>query len=148
MADGGLEVLLAHPGGPFFARKDAGSWTIPKGLVEPGEEPMAAARREFEEEMGWAPPPGAVLLPLPPVRLKSGKTVLAWAFETTLQQIPPLPGTSTFTLVWPPKSGRVQTYPEIDRAAFFPLADAAVKLAEAQLPFLAALQAYGGAAGP
>jgi predicted NUDIX family NTP pyrophosphohydrolase len=138
--DGALEVLLAHPGGPFFARKDAQAWGIPKGIVNEGEDLLAAARREFEEELGWVARAAVDYVALGSVRMKSGKTVHAWAFARAATGGPKLAGTSVFTLEWPPKSGRQQTFPEIDRAEFFGLAQAAEKILVAQLPFLDRLQ--------
>jgi predicted NUDIX family NTP pyrophosphohydrolase len=139
---GPAEVLLAHPGGPFFARQDAGAWSIPKGLVHEGEDLLAAARREFTEELGWAAPEEqAAFIPLGWIRMKSGKTVHAWAFASTLDVLPDLAGTSVFTLEWPPRSGRQQTFPEIDRADFFALPQAAEKILAAQQPFLERLEA-------
>src|SRR5262245_19371812 len=112
-AGGGVEVLLAHPGGPFFRNKDQGAWTVPKGEPTPGEELRAAAVREFLEELGL--PAGEPLLPLGEVRQKARKTVHAWAFEG---ELPPgfTPASNTFELEWPPRSGRRQRFPEIDRA--------------------------------
>jgi predicted NUDIX family NTP pyrophosphohydrolase len=135
-AAGALEVLLAHPGGPFFARKDAGAWSIPKGVANPGEDLLDAARREFAEELGWAPDEQAAFLSLGWVRMKSGKTVHAWAFASGRKDVFSLTGTSVFTLEWPPKSGRQQTFPEIDRAEFFSLPQAAEKILPVQQPFL------------
>jgi predicted NUDIX family NTP pyrophosphohydrolase len=110
-----LEVLLVHPGGPFWARKDLGSWTIPKGEIVPGEDPLAAAIREFEEELGFAPL--GELLPLGMVNQKGGKNVHAWAFEGNCN--PRALKSNTFTIEWSPRSGRMQEYPEVDRAEFF-----------------------------
>lgn len=126
------EVLLAHPGGPFFARKDDGSWTIPKGLVGDGEDPLVAARRELEEEIGLSVE--GPFLPLGSVRQKGGKVVHAWAVEGDFD-----PGSitsNTFELEWPPRSGRRQAFPEIDRAAFFGLAEARRKMIAAQAVLL------------
>jgi predicted NUDIX family NTP pyrophosphohydrolase len=134
------EVLLAHPGGPFFARKDSGAWGIPKGIVHEGEDLLAAARREFTEELGWSPDEQAVLIPLGAIRMKSGKTVHAWAFPTERPEVPPLPGTSVFDLEWPPRSGHRQTFPEVDRAEFFRWPQAAEKIIPAQHPFLERLR--------
>jgi predicted NUDIX family NTP pyrophosphohydrolase len=134
--EGALEVLLTHPGGPFFARKDAHAWGIPKGIVHEGEDLLAAARREFAEELGWAAPAEVDCVALGWVRMQSGKMVHAWAFPTALAGAPKLAGTSVFTLEWPPKSGRQHTFPEIDRAEFFGLVQAAEKILVAQLPFL------------
>lgn len=134
----GLQVLLAHPGGPFFARKDEGVWTIPKGVVEPGEEDLLQrARIEFEEELGIKPVGKAIALGS--VRQKGGKIVHAWAVEGDLPE-----GfeakSNTFDLEWPPHSGTVQSFPEVDRAAFFSLEEAARKINPAQKAFLDHLQ--------
>jgi len=126
----GLEVLLVHPGGPLWARRDVGAWSIPKGECEPGEEPLAAARREFAEELGSEPPPGPAL-GLGEIRQKSGKRVIAWALEGDLDA-----GTvvsNTFQVQWPPRSGRMIEVPEVDRAGWFGLDDARLKLNPAQV---------------
>jgi predicted NUDIX family NTP pyrophosphohydrolase len=130
----GLEVLLAHPGGPFFARKDDGAWTIPKGVPEEGEELRAAAAREFGEETGL--PVSEPLLALGDIKQKGGKTVHAWAFAG--DALPPafLPRSNTFEMEWPPRSGRRQSFPEIDRAELFGLDVARRKINPAQIPFL------------
>jgi len=133
-----LEVLLAHPGGPFWSRRDAGAWSIPKGQYDADEEPLAAARREFLEELGL-PAPDGPLIPLGEVRQPSGKLVTAWAVEADLDPTAIVPG--TFELEWPRGSGQVQTIPEIDRVAWFPLAEARVRLLEGQRPFLDRLPA-------
>jgi predicted NUDIX family NTP pyrophosphohydrolase len=135
---GALEVLLVHPGGPFFKNKDAGAWTIPKGLINPGEDPLAAARREFTEETGSQLPQRAEALKLTPVRLKSGKTVHAWAIEgdfdtTTLNS-------NAFMTEWPPRSGRNQEFPEVDRAEWFSPDAARAKANPAQAAFVSELQ--------
>jgi predicted NUDIX family NTP pyrophosphohydrolase len=132
-----IEVLLGHPGGPFWARKDAGTWSIPKGLVEPGGDLLATARREFAEETGLVPE--GEFLPLAPVTQKSGKAVHAWAFEAEfdLAQF----ASNTFELEWPPRSGRRQSFPEIDRIAWTALPDAEAKILAYQRPFLTELQA-------
>ncbi len=132
-----LEVLLAHPGGPFWAKKDDGVWTIPKGLVEPGDDLIAAARREFTEEthlIAEGLPAKGELMALAPVNQKSGKTVHAFAFEADFD-LPALPAT-TFEIEWPPKSGRRQNFPEIDRIAYFTLPIAMTKIIAYQLPLL------------
>jgi predicted NUDIX family NTP pyrophosphohydrolase len=134
---GALEVLLAHPGGPFFAKEDEGAWTIPKGEPEPGEDLLAAARRELREEIGCDA--GVPLLSLGSVTQRGGKVVHAWAFEGDREEGAPLPS-NTFELEWPPRSGRRRSFPEIDRAAFFPLALAHRKIREAQRPFLTRLE--------
>jgi predicted NUDIX family NTP pyrophosphohydrolase len=126
-------VLLVHPGGPFWAKKDAGAWSIPKGEYVDGEEdPLACARREFEEELG-TPAPGD-LVPLGEVRQKSGKRVTAWAAAGDLD--PTGVASNTFTMEWPPRSGRMQEFPEIDRAAWFALDEAREKINPAQAAFL------------
>ena len=128
-----LEVFLVHPGGPFFAKKDLGAWSIPKGLVEPGEDPRLAALREFSEEVGL--PVTSELLELGSVTQKGGKRVSAWAFAG---DAPPgyAPASNSFELEWPPRSGRRQSFPEVDRAEFFPVDLARQKLIAAQVPFL------------
>jgi len=128
-----LEVLLAHPGGPLFARKDAGAWTVPKGEYGSDEEPLAAARREFEEETGF-PPAAAEYLELGSVKQRGGKTVRAWAFagDWDVREL----RSNTFSLEWPPRSGRQQEFPEIDRMQFFDLDTAREKLNPAQVDFL------------
>jgi predicted NUDIX family NTP pyrophosphohydrolase len=132
----GLEVLLGHPGGPFWTKKDDGVWTIPKGLVEPGDDLLGAARREFTEETNLT----AVgeLTCLRPVNQKSGKVVHAWAFETDFD----LTGfaSNTFEIEWPPKSGRQQSFPEIDRIAYFKLPAAMAKILPYQQPLLRELE--------
>lgn len=137
----GLEVLLVHPGGPFFANRDAGSWTIPKGEVDGDEEPLVAARREFVEETGLEVP-GDGFISLGSVRQKGGKEVLAWAFEGNCD--PETIRSNTFELEWPPRSGRRREFPEIDRAAFFAPDEAKAKLNPAQVAFLERLRNAGG----
>jgi predicted NUDIX family NTP pyrophosphohydrolase len=132
-----VEVLLAHNGGPYWARKDHGHWTIPKGEGEPGEELAAVARREFAEETGHEVPDGP-LIDLGEIRQKSGKLVLGWAVEGDLD--PATAVSNTFEMEWPPRSGRVQSFPEIDRVAWFGLEDARSRLKEAQVPFLDRLE--------
>ena len=131
--EGRVEVLLAHQGGPFWAKKDLGHWTIPKGEVEPGEELVAVARREFEEETGSKVPDGP-LVELGEIRQKSGKLVLGWAAEGDLD--PSTAVSNTFDLEWPPRSGVVQAFPEIDRVEWFDLDEAHRRLKAAQVPFL------------
>jgi len=135
-ADGAVEVLLAHPGGPFFAKKDAGAWTIPKGAPEAGESLEDAARREFREEIGTAIDDDAPLLALGSVRQAGGKTVHAFAAEVFGWADPVEVRSNTFELEWPPRSGRTHAFPEVDRAAFFTLDAAASMLLAAQRPFL------------
>jgi predicted NUDIX family NTP pyrophosphohydrolase len=132
-----LEVLLVHPGGPIWARRDAGAWSIPKGEYEPDENPLAAARREFEEELGTAPP-GGEPIELGEIRQKSGKRVVAWALagELEVRRV----RSNTFTLEWPPRSGRVQAFPEVDRAEWFSLAAAREKINPAQVRLLDRLE--------
>jgi predicted NUDIX family NTP pyrophosphohydrolase len=139
-AEGGLEVLLVHPGGPFWARRDAGAWSIPKGEVDPGEEERACALRELAEETGSVFEAGAGdLLPLGEVRQRSGKVVTAWALEGDLDANAIC--SMTFELEWPPRSGRRQTFPEVDRAAWLALPAAREKLLPAQAPFVDRLAA-------
>ena len=132
-----LEVLLAHPGGPFWAKKDDGVWTIPKGLVEPGEDLVAAARREFNEETNLTAE--GELLALTPVNQKSGKLVHAFAVEADFEL--GAFSSNTFEIEWPPKSGKRQDFPEIDRIAYFALSAAKIKIIAYQLPLLLALEA-------
>lgn len=129
----GPEFLLAHPGGPYFARKDEGAWTIPKGLIDANEDHLDAARREFREETGYEPP-ATNFHPLGSVRQGSGKIVHAWAFVGDFD--PASLTSNTFEVEWPPRSGRMRAFPEIDRADFFPFAEATRKILPAQLPFL------------
>jgi predicted NUDIX family NTP pyrophosphohydrolase len=129
---GGLEVLLAHPGGPFWARKDEGAWTVPKGLVGPGEEALAAARREFAEETGSTVE--GEFHPLGQVRMKSGKAVTVWAVEGDLD--PATVRSNTVSIEWPPRSGNVREYPEVDRCGWFDLAAARRKIHPSQAPLL------------
>jgi predicted NUDIX family NTP pyrophosphohydrolase len=126
--DGEIQVLLGHPGGPFFRNKDAGAWSIPKGEPQPGEELLAAARREFQEETGIKPE--GPMVALTPVKQQGGKVVHAWAFPGDCQ--PQAGACNTFTLEWPPRSGRQIECPEIDRAEFFPLATARQKIVPGQ----------------
>jgi predicted NUDIX family NTP pyrophosphohydrolase len=135
----GLEVLLGHMGGPFFARRDDGAWTIPKGEYGADEEPLAAARREFAEELGTAPPALAEYHPLGSVRQRNGKEVTAWAVAGDFDIATVV--SNTFELEWPPRSGRRQSFPEIDRAAWFDLAAARPKVIAGQAVFLDRLAA-------
>lgn len=138
-----LEVLLVHPGGPFWRRRDAGAWSIPKGEVDPGEEERACALRELAEETGTRfEADDDALLALGEVRLKSGKVVIAWALEGDLDADAIV--STTFELEWPPRSGRTQTFPEVDRAAWLALGAAREKLLPAQHPFLDRLAAIAG----
>ena len=131
-----LEVLLAHPGGPFWAKKDDGAWTIPKGLAEPGADPLLTARREFSEETNLVAEDDVI--PLEPVKQRSGKVVHAWAFEADLDLS--AFASNTFEIEWPPKSGRRQRFPEIDRVAYFTLPAAMVKIVAYQRPLLRELE--------
>jgi predicted NUDIX family NTP pyrophosphohydrolase len=135
----GVEVLLAHPGGPFFAKKDAGAWSVPKGEVDPGEDPLACARREFNEETGLTPPLDHFAA-LGTIKQRGGKTVEAWAFEGDCD--PATLTSNTFELEWPPRSGRLQSFPEVDRLQFFSLADACDKINRAQIEFLERLEQH------
>jgi len=134
---GRLEILLAHPGGPFFRNKDDGAWTLPKGELEEGEDAQVCAVREFREETG-IDPKQATLLPLGEIRQKGGKRVLAWAFETpdSAIELALLPPSNTFELEWPPRSGKRVPFPEIDRLAFFELDEARRKMLSAQVELL------------
>ncbi|MDQ0758904.1 NUDIX domain-containing protein [Streptomyces canus] len=133
-ADEGLEVLLGHMGGPFFARRDAGAWTVPKGEYEPASESAwAAARREFQEELGL-PPPNGEAVPLGEVRQTNGKVVTAWAIEADLDPATVVPG--VFSMEWPPKSGRMREFPELDRVEWFGLDRARTVIVKAQAAFL------------
>lgn len=133
LSGGVPEVLLVHPGGPFWARRDAGAWSVPKGEYEDGDDPLASALREFEEETGAALESGE-LLELGDVKQKSGKVVTAWAAEGDLD--PDAVHSNTFTMEWPPRSGRTAEFPEIDRACWFGIDDAREKLNPAQAEFL------------
>jgi predicted NUDIX family NTP pyrophosphohydrolase len=135
-AEGAVEVLLGHFGGPLWAKKDAGAWAIPKGVVEAGETPEQAARREFQEELGF--PAEGELVPLGRIRQKGGKIVEAFALEGDLDA--DAIRSNSFTLEWPPRSGRTQSYPEIDRAAWFNLAKAREKILPSQAPLLDLLE--------
>ncbi|MCG8970179.1 MULTISPECIES: NUDIX domain-containing protein [Streptomyces] len=131
--DGGTEVLLGHMGGPFYARRDAGAWTIPKGEYDPAEPAWEAARREFEEELGLPPPDGEAV-PLGEVRQSGGKVVTAWAVEADLDPATIAPG--TFRMEWPPRSGRIEEFPELDRVAWFTVDRAREVIVKAQAAFL------------
>lgn len=128
----GLEVLLVHPGGPLWAKKDEGAWSIPKGEIETGEDPLTAACREFEEELGS--PVSGDFIELTPIRQASGKMVYAWAVEGDFD-----PATLTgglFSMEWPPRSGRQQQFPEVDRAEWFTMEHARRKINKGQTPLL------------
>lgn len=136
-----IEVLLVHPGGPYWRSKDLGAWTIPKGEVDAGEDLLAAARREFLEETGFALP--GEPFALAPVRQRSGKLVHAWALEGDLDAAAIV--SNTFEMQWPPRSGALQAFPEVDRAAWFDLEEAARRILPAQQPLLLELAGRVGA---
>jgi predicted NUDIX family NTP pyrophosphohydrolase len=141
-----VEVLLVHPGGPFWAKKDDGAWFIPKGEIETGEEPLDAALREFREELGMAPPAGEPR-PLGTAKNKSGKLIYAWALAGDLD----LTGleSNTFSLEWPPRSGKSREFPEVDRAQYFGIEQATQKMHPAELPFVQRLlEELGSGASP
>ena len=135
-----LEVFLAHPGGPFFKNKDDGHWTIPKGEIDGHEEPLSTAIREFREEIGIDLDPANKFIDLGSIRQKGGKVVQAWAVEG---DCPAGHGvkSNSFQLEWPPKSGKLQSFPEVDRAEFFDLETAKTKIKSTQIPFLDRLEA-------
>jgi predicted NUDIX family NTP pyrophosphohydrolase len=135
---GGIELLLAHQGGPFWKTKDAGHWTIPKGEVEPGETWLDVARREFAEETGTDLEINDTL-PLGEITQKSGKVVVAWGIEGDLD--PASAHSNTFSIEWPPRSGQLQSFPEIDRVEWFEPAEARHRLKAAQVPFIDRLEA-------
>ncbi|WP_455353874.1 NUDIX domain-containing protein [Streptomyces sp. SYSU K217416] len=138
-ADAGTEVLLAHMGGPFWERRDAGAWSVPKGEYTPEEEPRDAARREFTEELGLPPPEGEYV-PLGEVRQTGGKVVTVWAVEADLD--PDLAEPGTFTMEWPKDSGVMRVFPEVDRVGWFGIERARAKLVAAQAAFLDRLAAH------
>jgi predicted NUDIX family NTP pyrophosphohydrolase len=133
---GNLEVFLVHPGGPFWVKKDAGAWTIPKGEIGVDEDPLAAARRETTEETGFTP--DGDFLALPTIRQKAGKLVQAWAVEADCD--PAQLRSNAFSMEWPPRSGQMAEFPEVDRGAWFGLDEARTRLLEAQHPLLDALR--------
>jgi predicted NUDIX family NTP pyrophosphohydrolase len=137
----GLRLLIAHMGGPFWARKDDRAWSVPKGECEPDEEPLDAARREFAEELGLPAPEGPTL-DLGEVRMKSGKRIRVWAVQGDLDPDAMVPG--VFAMEWPPRSGRTQEFPEVDRAAWVDPDTARVKLVQAQAAFVDRLEAALG----
>ncbi|MEP6759339.1 MAG: NUDIX domain-containing protein [Actinomycetota bacterium] len=139
--DVSLEVLLGHPGGPFFAAKDADHWSVLKGEAEPGDDLLTVARREFEEESGH-PVPDGTPIELGEIQQKGGKMVIAWAVEGDLD--PASATSNTFEMEWPPKSGRIAAFPEIDRVEWFDLPTARVKIKAAQAPFLDRLVEFLG----
>lgn len=130
--DAGVEVLLVHPGGPFWAKKDDGAWSIPKGEFTGDEQPLAAARREFQEETGAVP--AGDFIPLEPVRQPGGKLVLAWALRFDFD--PAMLKSNMFSMEWPPQSGQQREFPEVDRAAWFPVEAARRKILKGQAPLL------------
>ena len=132
-AAGELEVLIGHMGGPFWSRKENHAWSIPKGEHGADEDPLAAARREFEEEIG-SPVPAAELVPLGELRVSGGKVLSVWTAEGDLDAT--TARSNTFTMEWPPRSGRMQEFPELDRAAWATVEDARRMLVKGQLPFL------------
>jgi predicted NUDIX family NTP pyrophosphohydrolase len=134
--NGELEVLLVHPGGPFWAKKDAGAWFLPKGELEQGEEPFSAAQREFEEETGLKP--SGTFLELGTVKQKNGKIIYSWAFEGDCD--PAAIRSNKFTIEWPPKSGTQREFLEIDRAAFFTVDVARKKMHPVEFEFVVRLQ--------
>jgi len=133
----GLEVLLVHPGGPFWSKRDAGAWTIPKGEISEGEEPLAAARREFLEETGFEAQGDAMALE--PLRQKGGKWVHAWAVEGDCDAA--AISSNTFSMEWPPRSGLQAEFPEVDRAAWFTPGEARGRILASQVPFIDELEA-------
>lgn len=134
--DGQLEVLLVHPGGPLWSKKDEGAWSIPKGEYDTAEDPLTVAQREFHEETGCHV--SGTFVPLRPLRQPSGKVISAWAVEGDLDAASIR--SNTFSLEWPPKSGKEQAFPEVDRAGWYDLSLAAMKLLPGQRPFLDQLQ--------
>ena len=142
---GDLQVLLAHPGGPYWTKRDDGAWTIPKGLMEPGFDLLATAQREFTEETGFVAT--GEFIPLAPVKQKSGKIVHAWAIEGDFD--PSGFVSNSFLMEWPPRSGQSRSFPEVDRLAWFDLAAGHRKIIAYQLPFLTELARRArGARGP
>ena len=137
--DGVVEVLIGHPGGPFWTRKDDGAWSIPKGEYADGEDPWAAAQREFVEEIGL-PAPCGPRIDLPPLKQPSGKVVTAFAVLGDLDLTDA--HSNTFELEWPKGSGRIQAFPEVDRVGWFPVAQARIKLLTGHRPFLDRLMAH------
>jgi predicted NUDIX family NTP pyrophosphohydrolase len=138
-AGDGVDVLIGHPGGPFWARKDEAAWSIPKGEYTDDEDPWAAAQREFVEEIGLPVPDGSRVA-LPPVKQSGGKIVTAFAVEADLDVTDSV--SNTFDMEWPKGSGKIREFPEIDRVGWFPIAEARVKLLKGQRPLLDALVAH------
>jgi predicted NUDIX family NTP pyrophosphohydrolase len=133
---GSLQVFLVHPGGPLWSKKDAGAWSIPKGLVDQGEDPLEGAKREFQEETGFTA--SGQFIPLRPVKLRSGKVIQAWAIESDCD--PGLIKSNAFSMEWPPRSGRQQEFPEVDRAAWFDIGEARQKINQGQAGLLEELE--------
>jgi predicted NUDIX family NTP pyrophosphohydrolase len=140
LRDGGLEVLLGHPGGPYFSAKQDGHWSIPKGEVEPGEELEDVARREFEEETGHPVPAAAALVPLGEITQKGGKRVVAWAVQGDLD--PAAAHSNRFTVEWPPRSGRWIDVPELDEVAWFSPDEARRRIKDTQAPLIDRLETF------
>jgi predicted NUDIX family NTP pyrophosphohydrolase len=138
--DGDLEVFIVHPGGPFWARKDDGAWSVPKGEYAEGDDPLATALREFSEETGFAV--SGELLPLTDIKQPSGKRIKAWALEGDCDATQVK--SNLFSMEWPPKSGKTQEFPEVDRAAWFPIETARLKLLKGHVGFLDELAAKLG----
>ncbi len=136
VTSGFMEVFLVHPGGPLWAKKDSGAWSIPKGLVDRGEDPLSAAQREFEEETGLKA--SGDFIPLLPVKTISGKIIQAWAVEGDCD--PSAIKSNAFSMEWPPHSGKKQEFPEVDRAAWFELEEAEIKINPGQKGLLAELK--------
>jgi predicted NUDIX family NTP pyrophosphohydrolase len=136
LKDGRLQVLLVHPGGPFWAKKDAGAWSIPKGLIDEGEDRLEAAKREFEEETGFNV--SGRFIPLSEQRARSGKIIIAWAVEGDIDTSKVK--SNTFQMKWPPRSGRQQEFPEIDRAEWFDIEEAKKRINQGQKGFLEELE--------
>lgn len=130
--EGALQFLLVHPGGPLWKNKDDGAWSIPKGELQPGEEPLLAAQREVSEELGFCP--DGNFIELTPIMQKAGKVVRAWAVEADWD--PVKLKSNSFTLQWPPRSGKLQEFPEVDRAEYFEMSTARIKINPAQVPLL------------
>ncbi len=136
-ASAGLQVLLVHPGGPFYKNKDDGVWSIPKGEYEFGEDAIVVAKREFEEETGNTISI-AEAMPLTPVKIKSGKVIMAWAIEAAFEKC--FISSNHFEMKWPPRSGKMQSFAEVDRADWFTIAEASLKILSGQLPLIIELQ--------
>jgi len=133
---GGVEVFLVHPGGPFWARKNEGAWSIPKGEYAPGQDPLEAARREFQEETGFQA--SGEFIPLTSLKQPSGKVISAWALEGDCDAASIR--SNTFSMEWPPRSGKQQEFPEVDRAGWFTIPAAKEKILKGQAPFLEELK--------